>query len=464
MPIHRSLSHCLISEGEIKLIKRETILYDTHEKRKMELHNYLVEFKVLDKIAENILGKILYHTFRKYNDDIYDTAIELGYNILDICKSMPKNYYVKHPEAIKEKLLSFIEEHKRFPKYKELQKMHVNVHYIKKFGGIDEFKKLIQYDDSKDLIDLRGDYNKSLGELITANYLCSQGLKDKYAREKHPFPVIEGYFRSDFSFLLDDNKEIHIEVWGYKRNGIVNKIAQQYNDIRKIKENLYYKYSNNIILISINYEIFDMKYDDIQKNLYELIAPYLKLKFKDISYKKLLSASILNDDELFNEVMKISPDGITLPSTSKLLIYSSGAYTQILKRGYSYYQFAKKYGVKTNAGKNKWTKELIYEYFKNIINKGDVINKKTMNNYYSGLSEATEKYGYMTKMKIDYFMKIHSIPSQELNWVINLANNITNTNAIYSKNEVEKAKRLLNKQITLKESSIINNYKQCTSL
>ena len=427
------------------MIKKETILYDTHEKRKMELHNYLVKFKVLDKITENILGKRLYNAFRKYKDDIYLTSIELGYRIEDILKSMPKNYYIKYPEIIKEKLLLFVAENNRFPKYKELQKIHVNVHYIKKFGGIDEFKKLIQYDDSKDLIDLRGDYNKSLGELITANYLCSQGLKDKYTREKHPFPIKEGYFRSDFSFLLDDNKEIHIEVWGYKRNGIVNKIAQQYNNIRKTKENLYQKYSNNIILISINYEIFDMKYDDIQKILYELFAPYLKLKFKDISYKKLLSASMINDDELFNEIMKISPDGITLPSTSKLLIYSSGAYTQILKRGYSYYQFAKKYGVKTNAGKNKWTKELIFEYFKNILNKGDAINKKTMNNYYSGLSEATEKYGYMTKMKIDYFMKIHSIPSQELNWVINLSNDNIGTTARYTKSEVNKAKQILDK-------------------
>ncbi|HBY19409.1 MAG TPA: hypothetical protein DEG71_00025, partial [Clostridiales bacterium] len=60
--------------------------------------------------------------------------------------------------------------------------LHVSNKFISNFGGINEFKKLLGYDDSKDLIDLRGDYNKSLGELICANYFCSQGLKDKYKR------------------------------------------------------------------------------------------------------------------------------------------------------------------------------------------------------------------------------------------------------------------------------------------
>jgi len=428
------------------MLDNNIIRYNTHEKRKIELQKYLEEYKTLNKMISNEVGKRLYDNFKSHKDDVYDTAVELGYKIEDISKSMPKNYYTNHPEILKNKLLGFIEEHKRFPKIKEMEKvLQINTHFISKFGGVNEFKKLIEYDDSKDLIDLRGDYNRSVGELISANYFCSQGLKDNYTREQRPFPKDEGYFRSDFTFYLESDKELHVEVWGFKKSEIGSNIAIQYHKTRKTKEDLYEKYSDKIILISINYELFDKKYDEIQKDLYKLFAPYINLKFKNVSYNKLLSHSLISDQEIFNEIMEISPDGMTFPTTMDLSKYNSALYSQILKRGYTYNEFANKYGVKTKLDKTDWTKKLILEHFHNILETGKEINKQTLNEQYSGLSEATEKFGYTTKLKIDYFSKVNAIPSQELYWVVNLANNTTKTTSVYSNVEVNKAKKLLDK-------------------
>ena len=419
---------------------------DTHDKRKIELQKYLEENKTLDKMVENTIGKRLYENFKKHKDDVYDTAVELGYKIENISKSMPKNYYINHPEILKEKLLGFIEEHKRFPKSKEMEKvLQINTHFISKFGGVNAFRKLIEYDDSKDLIDIRGDYNRSIGELFFANYSCNQGLKDNYTREQYPFPKEEGYFRSDFTFYLENDKDIHVEVWGVKESETSSERAMQYHKTRKVKEDLYEKYSDDIILISINYEIFDKKYEEIQEHFYELLSPYINLKFKNVSYKKLLSPSLISDNDIFNGIMEISPDGLTFPTTMELSKYNSALYSQILKRGYTYNEFANKYGVKTKLDKTEWTKKLIFEHFAEILKSEKVIDKQTMNEQYSGLSCATEDFGYVTKLKIDYFSKLNIIPSQELDWVINLANGITKTTANYSNIEVNKAKKLLDK-------------------
>ena len=429
--------------------------YTNHENRKYELDKYLKKYNELSNMINNTEGKRLYDNFHSHKDDIYDTAIELGYKIEDICKSLPKNYYIKYPEILKEKLLISIEENKRFPKSKEIEKiLHVSNKFISNFGGINEFKKLLGYDDSKDLIDLRGDYNKSLGELICANYFCSQGLKDKYKREQYPFSKENRYFRSDFTFYLENNKELHIEVWGFKKSEISSERAKEYHKVRSIKENLYQKYSNDIILIGIDYEIFDLKYDEIQKYLYSLISPYINLKFKDVSYKKLLSPSLISDDEIFNGIMEISSDGKTFPTTIELCSYNSCLYSQILKRGYSYNEFANKYSVKTKLDKKYWTKKLVFEHFSNILNEGKFINKQSLNEEYNGLSEATEKFGYMTKLKLEYFIKLNEIPNQELDWVINLANNTTKTTSNFSKTEVNNAKKLLDKLYINVENNI----------
>ena len=421
--------------------------HDTHEKRKADLQNYLLEHKTLNKMTTNTFGKRLYDNFKSYKDDVYDTAIELGYKIEDISKTMPKNYYVNYPEILKDKLISFTTEYKRFPRIKEMEKiLQINTHFISDFGGLDEFKKLINYDDSKDLIDLRGDHNRSIAELITANYFYSQGLKDKYNREQYPFPKEDRYFRSDFTFYLENNKELHVEVWGFRESENSTEKAIHYQKTRKFKEVLYEKYSDDIILISINYELFDKKYDEIQKHLYNLFSPYVNLKFKNVSYKKLLSPSLLTDDELFNEAMIVSPDGITLPMTSDLIKHSAGLYYQILKRGYTYGGFAKKFGVKTKQDKIEWSKKLIFEYFEEIIKVGKVINIKSMNEQHSNLADILKKYGYVTKLKIEYFSKINSIPEQELKWIKNLIDKDINSTAKYSKKDIDKAKQILEKQ------------------
>jgi len=64
--------------------------YANHENRKYELDKYLKKYNELSNMINNTEGKRLYDNFHSHKDDIYDTAIELGYKIEDICKSLPK--------------------------------------------------------------------------------------------------------------------------------------------------------------------------------------------------------------------------------------------------------------------------------------------------------------------------------------------------------------------------------------
>jgi hypothetical protein len=353
----------------------------------------------------------------------------------------PRNFYYKYPEILKEKLINFISENNRFPSMKETtEQLHINSRVVANYGGIDGLKKIIDYNDSNDLIDNRGDYNKSVGELLIANYLISQGLGHKYKREQYPFPKKEGYYRSDFTLYLYDNKLIHIEIWGHRKNEKTNR-AIEYMKVRKNKELLYKKY--NISLISIEYELFNKTYEEIQKNLYELFSPYLNLQFISVPYIKLLLPNMLTDDELYDEIMEISIDSKTLPSTRQLTKYNSGLYQQILKRGYTYLEFANKYNRQLRTFKHSWNKDLIFEYFNKIINDGKQINRKVLEGYASTLYNATQRFGYVTKLKLEYFNNLGFIPIQELEWVKDVSNNKPKTTIKYDNEDVKLANRLL---------------------
>jgi len=75
-----------------------------------------------------------------------------------------------------------------------------------------------------------------------------------------------------------------------------------------------------------------------------------------------------------------------------------------------------------------------------------VINIKSMNEQHSNLADILKKYGYVTKLKIEYFSKINSIPEQELKWIKNLIDKDINSTAKYSKKDIDKAKQILEKQ------------------
>jgi len=205
--------------------------YTTHENRKIELDKYLKKYNELSNMIINPEGKRLYDIFYYHKDSIYDTAKELGYKIEDICVNLPLNYYDDNNEMYKEKLLKFIDEYGRFPLCIEIQKdLRINSERIQELGGTDHFRKLINYTDGK-IIDKNGDYNMSIREQIIADHFYDMGFKNKYLREKRPFTKDEGYYRSDFTFYPIENKEIHIEVWGYPED----KMIQEGNNIIRLE-------------------------------------------------------------------------------------------------------------------------------------------------------------------------------------------------------------------------------------
>jgi len=258
--------------------------YTTHDNRRISLDEYLNKYNTLHNMTHNNEGKKLYDIFHYHKDSIYDTAKELGYKIEDICANLPLNYYDDNNEMYKEKLLKFIDEYGRFPLHIEIEKdLRINSARIQELGGINYFRKLINYTDDK-IIDKNGDYNMSIREQIVADHLYDMGFKNKYLREKRPFLKDEGYYRSDFTFYPIDNKEIHIEVWGYPENKN-DKQGKQYNKVRNDKINLYNKHEDDIELISLNDNIFRNKsIKNVTRILNIIFDRFKNIDFKDVRF------------------------------------------------------------------------------------------------------------------------------------------------------------------------------------
>jgi len=419
--------------------------YNLRENRLKELNNYIVEHKYIDNIYHDKDGESIYAAFNRRKESINNAIIDLGYDINDVRKTIPRRYYNDFSK-IEEKLWDFINIHKRFPKRIEIVKdLKIDQRYIDKNGGINGLKSKINYIDDNDLIDDRGDYNKSLLEWQVANFLIAQGLKDNYKREQYPFPKEEGYFRSDFTFYIED-KELHIEVWGTDKNDFHDKRAKHYQETRIKKEHLYDKY--NIMLISLEYEYFQTSYNDIIQYLYNKLNCYLILPFKTIDYNIIINPNTMTDDELFEEIMKFSNDDITFPVQNILNKYNSGIMKEIRKRGYTYLSFANKYSKKLISFSESWDKETIFKYFLIINNHGKQINTNNMKLYHGTLASQVNKHG-IVNIKLEFFNKyfdqiINS--DSEIKWlidVINIKNNvsigkITKSNIIEAKNILEK--------------------------
>jgi len=212
----------------------------------IELNNYILIHGTVDNITKNKIGEKIYRYFQKNKELIEDAIEELGYELDKVKTYKTKGYYDDF-NKVKILLEKFIELNNRFPiKLEIINDLGIGQRYIDKFGGMNELKRKMNY-TSNDLIDLRGDFNCSIQELQVANFLCMQGLKDKYKREQHPFPKSEGRYRSDFMFDLDDNKKLHIEVWGYDTNTNSN---YDEADIQKAQQLISNMDKNNLIIKS----------------------------------------------------------------------------------------------------------------------------------------------------------------------------------------------------------------------
>jgi hypothetical protein len=282
-------------------------------------------------------------------------------------------------------------------------------HIYKHFNTIDEFKNYMEYNDKNDLIDNRGDYNASLYELLTANFLIAQGLGNSYKREVSPFKQFDSKidYRSDFTFYTSDGKEIHIEVWGVPLTKVNDSYSKHYNEKRKLKEQLYYRHREKLTLISIDFEVYQQSYNDLQKSLYDILSPYLTLKFKSISVDLIKPLNIYNENEIYSFLMDYSSDKNYLPSKDELKkdefgVYLLG-YITLKYNGINY--FSKKFNTKMRYKANYWNDNTVFEKFLYMVNKyGKILNLYEFKEYND--EELNGLYRYIDRNKGRLYYKI----------------------------------------------------------
>lgn len=317
-----------------KLTPKDRGYFKIRENRLSYLKYLIDEYKEDTMNTEEY--KKLYDNFYKYKDDIYLALEEIGYKYTYFKNAnCPNNYWTK--EVIKSEIKNYIDKNNRFPTYQEiLRDIKLDgKHLYKHYSSLDELKKDIGYNNDLDLIDNRGDFNKSKIELFVANYLIENGFKDNYKREQHPFEN-ENY-RSDFTFYLDNGMELHVEVWGYTESK--SKIHIKYLENKRHKKELYEKHRDKIILLEIEYsEMCSLSYEESQIYLYEKFKSYLTYEFKLINFINLISPSSFTDDDIKNEIMKYIDEDGCLPKLSGIPSFFG---TEIRKRYGNYKNFSK---------------------------------------------------------------------------------------------------------------------------
>jgi hypothetical protein len=336
---------------------KDNILFELDKfiKRKQSITNMQ-----RDKIGATIEGAIKYKGL-----SIDDLCRELEYDPESLRnRHNPPNYYYDF-NNLSEGIKELIEILDRFPKQREvLQHLHISNEILLSFGGIKEIKSIMGYNDENDLIDNRGFRNASTYEYMVAQYLIENNVS--YKREQYPFKGKHKRLRSDFTFYLEDDKEIHIEIWGYSRKDKASKRSIAYNEKRVEKERLYKNY--NHILVGIDYEIFQGKYDDVQYRLYDIFNPYLCLNFRKVDHQKFIPANKISDGDLLKELMNYSDDNVTLPKQDLLSeLGLSNLFLEAINRYGTYYNFAEKMGVKSLRVRHDWSEQKVYEIFDYMI-------------------------------------------------------------------------------------------------
>ena len=306
---------------------------------------------------------------RNYGYDIQDLCTELGYDYWELKgRNKPLNYYSDY-NILKQTISSFIDEYGYFPTIKELKhNFDVPPSTIQSFGGIEKIKNDIGYTED-DLIDDSGFRNRSHYEYIVAQFLIHNNIS--YTREQHPFPEPNDNWRSDFTFEKSDGTIYHLEVWGYSSVDANGKRSQMYCKRKANKLELYKKYGIN--LISVENDIFGNTFETIQIKLSELLSDILEANLKIIDHTFLTHPNKMSDQELFEEIMKISKGSSTLPKETDFTSDNRCLFLEALKRFGNYGKFAKHFGVVTNNKRGYW-------------NENTVLNR---------LTDIQQKYGYL---------------------------------------------------------------------
>lgn len=415
--------------------------YSFKENRLREVNNYIKKYGTIDNVFSSEEGIKLSNNLYNHNDNVYELAVELGYNLKDIANKKPSWYY-ENFNTFKMDVEEIINKYGSFPSIQQIMReLNISHRIITYHGGIQNIRELMGYESDK-YLDNNGFYNSSFYETIVANYLITQGLGNKYKREQYPFPKHEGDYRSDFTFYLENGDEVHCEVWGYRKNGSISK---NYNDVREVKENLYKQYS--LKLISIEPDIFDKSYNKIGKYLYNKFKDYFNLKFKTVSQENIVPSSLLTDKELLSEIMKYSDDDDCLPNTTQLKGIVTGYYNEIIKRHETYQNFADKFNKKVEFASNGyWTQEKIFEVFDSmILNHGKVLNRKECLkvkslNKFSHIIQS-QAYGGLIDNKLDYFRHLQQNNREIPEYEIKFLYDVSRGNSLEYSNSIDKDKK-----------------------
>ena len=415
--------------------------YNVKENRLKECKRLIEKYKILQGYSKIKELNNFDSAIRKYGDNLNTLAIELGYDLEELYPTRKPEGYYDNFEIIKNKICNFIKENNRFPSQAEINKnLHIDNRHLAKFGGIYEIKRKLNYDDKNDLKDDTGFYNKSLEEYYVAQFLYHNNISCK--REGK---IIELY-NYLYDFMIEDiyNNKYYIEVWGY--NSGTSERAIKYKEKMKKKIKIYK--DNNLNLISLNPELFEnKKYEDINLSLYNIFKDLLNLKFKKLDNKIFIPNRNYTDEELKNEIMKYSKDGITIPTKDYLeSIQKLTLFKEINKRFGTVYNFSKKYNLKTeHYYKNYWCEETIFNTFDNmILNFGKILNKTECQNekyknidFLKGFVGGIRRNGGFVENRIKYYEHLikynRHIPNEEILVLKNMLSHKAPYNRIHNK-------------------------------
>lgn len=428
------------------LIKPEDSDYLIYEE------NVLIELDRHIKYQGSIQGlhienaKLYSAIYRNKSLNMTDLIEKLGYNWGDVSSEKPRNLY-KDFNLLEEEIKAFIKDNNRFPNTYDMTKtINVDGRTIQYHGGMDEIKRKISYSDTCDLIDDRGFLNSSYLEFLVAQYLICNNVQ--YKREVLPFK--DSSHRSDFYIETEDGDSVHIEVWGYSKNGKGSREIG-YNRSRALKESKYK--NNNIKLISLEYDEMNGKpYSEIQEYLKKELRSLEDMILKDVDTKSFIHAGLLTDKEMLDVFMKYSDDDC-LPTQEILQENNLNKYLIEIRKRYTegYYGFAKAMGKELSGYKYIWNKESLYvELFNFVSNTKLPISKKNMiESGLHGMLNFSRIYydrGGYTPIKLDFYSKYIKendyIHPYDLEFLSRLANR-SEPSARYLEEDIKTAKEIL---------------------
>ncbi len=434
------------------LLKRsERGYWNFYENLQKEIKHYMEMYNNLDNIQGNKWGRKIYNSSFKLGVNPYDIALSIGYRYLDVFNRFPKGY-INSFDRLTNIINEFIEKHNHFPSQSEfIYELNIGSGVLKKHGGVDGIKRKMGYYNNGDLVDNRGDVNKSSYELIVANFLIANGLKDKYKREQYPFK--NERYRSDFT-LYASEKEIHIEVWGLSGKNDNSKRSKLYLDTKQKKLDLYKNY-DNITLISIEPYIFKGSYDKISNNLRSLLSNHLNINLQNIGYTQLLNHNSLTNEELLEICLDMSYSNDVLPKQSTIIKNNYGIYTEISKRFNNYQEFASYYnkGVPYSSN-NYWSLEEITDRLRYIEENHCKIChlttsylKKPEDSYLNGLLTALYKFGGLINAKLHYYLhcleELEHLSNEDIFYVQKISEG-KHMGRKVDKEQIDMARRVLN--------------------